>query len=325
MERGDTADWSCGDTTYAAQSDEVFTHLIDAMPERTNAAMIVFDWNVVEEIPMGHLTADRRTQMRAALAHRSENGASLANGLDAAVSAAASFNNGRRTKIVLLTSGIEAKYMADSHGDVQEVLAAGSASGSDFLINSDRYQALLQACADNNCVIYTVSGNTGIDAALRNVTGATGGEVIDPAGASAADDFVVTITAFDGDMVRADTVSSMVLADLMLLLEGIVIGCGLWLLLSRTGQKRFQIILSPLMGIAAAILLKHVFLGRVTWIIEGLSLSLFGLVFMCRNNLSGASVTSPVDDWGSSGSFGSTAGGTNESDYDFDDDSNVTF
>lgn len=91
----------------------------------------------------------------------------------------------------------------------------------------------------------------------------------------------------DGDMIRADSVTSQVLSGLMLLFEGLVIGLGMTLMLSLSGQKRAQIVLSPLMGIAAFILLKVTNLGDVSWMTEAIALSLLGVVFM-RSNRGGA-------------------------------------
>ena len=94
-----------------------------------------------------------------------------------------------------------------------------------------------------------------------------------------------TFVRADGDMVRADTASARVLCGLMLALEGIAIGLGMTLLLSVHGQKRFQAVLSPALGILAFLLLKvlpHPE-GIPQWILEGIAFSLFGLVFMRRN------------------------------------------
>lgn len=89
----------------------------------------------------------------------------------------------------------------------------------------------------------------------------------------------------DGDMVRTNTQSAQVLCGIMLGLEGIVIGLGLMLLLSRQGQKRFQAILSPLMALLAFLILKIIPrpAGIDQWVLEGIAFSLFGIVFMTKN------------------------------------------
>ena len=89
----------------------------------------------------------------------------------------------------------------------------------------------------------------------------------------------------DGDMVRTDTQSAQVLCGIMLGLEGIVIGLGLMLSLSRQGQKRFQAIFSPLMALLAFLILKVIPrpAGIEQWVLEGIAFSLFGIVFMTQN------------------------------------------
>ena len=85
------------------------------------------------------------------------------------------------------------------------------------------------------------------------------------------------------------------LTGIMLLLEGLTVGVGLMLLLSVRGQKRFQALLSPLLAVAAFLLLKVVHIDSLPqWVLEGIAFSLFGLVFMMRNNTSGSPSARPV-------------------------------
>jgi hypothetical protein len=56
-------------------------------------------------------------------------------------------------------------------------------------------------------------------------------------------------------------------------------------MLSRRGQKRFQLILSPLMGIAAFLVMNFAGVSSdMAWIVEGAAQSLPLLVFMRRNS-----------------------------------------
>lgn len=75
------------------------------------------------------------------------------------------------------------------------------------------------------------------------------------------------VTMADGDMVRADTTSAFTLTAIMMLLEGLVIGLGMWLLLSTKGQKRLQVIISPVMAVLGFLLLKVLQPGLPQWML----------------------------------------------------------
>ena len=68
---------------------------------------------------------------------------------------------------------------------------------------------------------------------------------------------------------------------IMLVAEGLAIGVALTLMLSRRGQRRFQPVLSVLMGVAAVLLLILPETG--TWLNEAAAFSCFGLVLMKKN------------------------------------------
>ena len=71
-------------------------------------------------------------------------------------------------------------------------------------------------------------------------------------------------------------------------LLGVLIGFSLMVMFSLQGQKRFQLILSPLMAILGFVILafgKEVI--TVSWIREGLAFSLFGIVLMRANRNAG--------------------------------------
>ena len=70
----------------------------------------------------------------------------------------------------------------------------------------------------------------------------------------------------------------------LLMLLGILIGISLTVMMSVSGQKRFQCILSPLMAIAAFVILAF---GKYVipqdWVREGIAFTLFGIVLMAKN------------------------------------------
>lgn len=75
--------------------------------------------------------------------------------------------------------------------------------------------------------------------------------------------------------------SSLWTSAIMLVAEGLAIGVALTLMLSRRGQRRFQPVLSVLMGVAAVLLLILPETG--TWLNEAAAFSCFGLVLMKKN------------------------------------------
>lgn len=80
---------------------------------------------------------------------------------------------------------------------------------------------------------------------------------------------------------------AMIVTGVLLLVLGVVIGFTLTIMFSLQGQKRFQLILSPLMAMLAFLLL--VFGNKVIpaleqrWILEGIAFSLLGIVMMRSN------------------------------------------
>ena len=103
----------------------------------------------------------------------------------------------------------------------------------------------------------------------------------------------------DFDLIRVSDPAANLLCGVMLGLEGLAIGICLMMMLSVVGQKRIQPVISVVLAAVAFLLLKVVGPGvgpvdgspRIPvpqWLLEGVSFSLLGLVFMRKNN-SGAS------------------------------------
>ena len=85
----------------------------------------------------------------------------------------------------------------------------------------------------------------------------------------------------------------MILTCILLILQGLLCGIALKVMFSVEGQFRFQTILSPLMGLAAFLLLNF---GRYigiapAWLCEAIAFSGFGLVFMRENLNTGRNIT----------------------------------
>ena len=87
-----------------------------------------------------------------------------------------------------------------------------------------------------------------------------------------------------------DSNTARIVTGIMLLILGALIGLSLTVMLSNQGQKRFQLILSPLMAIAAfaVLIIGREFLPEA-WIREGVAFSLLGIVLM-KTNLQGSAI-----------------------------------
>lgn len=102
----------------------------------------------------------------------------------------------------------------------------------------------------------------------------------------------VTIVYYDALRDIDQSVPAAVVTGVLLLLLGVLLGFSLMVMLSVQGQKRFQVILSPLMAVCAFLLLM--FGGRMfpdaenwSWIREGIAFSLLGIVIMRKNRSDG--------------------------------------
>lgn len=124
--------------------------------------------------------------------------------------------------------------------------------------------------------------------AMQSLISATGGTIVKAENADELMEVMYKLTKQDADLLRSQNGSANLMSGIMLVLEGLVIGLGLWLMLSVHGQFRVQAILSPLLGVISLALLK--FAGfhaemEIWWIIEGIAFTLLGLVFMTKNRL----------------------------------------
>ncbi|MBR2661539.1 MAG: hypothetical protein IKE15_09080 [Clostridia bacterium] len=217
-------------------------------------------------IPMKAFTKEHLEEMREALIEgKMKQGSSY--GITYAYEMAENSTNGKPTRIIIIC-------------DTPIDYAEGSTIKD--------WERVVKRLKDSNITLFFM-GNGETDEGIQYITENTGGTVISGYNADNVLENLRTLVRADGDMVRTDTTSARVLSGIMLILEGIVIGLGLMLLLSYHKQKRFQAIFSPIMAIAAFLLLKIVprpeNMGQ--WVLEGIAFSLFGLVFMTRNHAGG--------------------------------------
>lgn len=148
---------------------------------------------------------------------------------------------------------------------------------------------ITNTCTSKKIMVHGVAfGAAGTLDALNTLITATGGQTVRADDMDQLVQVMVVLTKNDSDLLRSGHKDANLMTGIMLSLEGIVIGIGLWLMLSVHGQFRAQVIISPVMGVLALLLLK--FAGFTAeadawWIVEGLAFSLLGVVFMTKNRL----------------------------------------
>ena len=144
-------------------------------------------------------------------------------------------------------------------------------------------------CRNKQIMVHGVAFSPAGDLdALSTLIHTTGGQTVRADDMDQLIEVMTILTKNDADMLRSDHKDAKLMTAIMLCLEGIVIGVGLWLMLSVHGQFRVQAVLSPIMGVAALVLLKYAgFTADADnwWIVEGVAFSLLGVVFMTRNRL----------------------------------------
>ena len=275
---------------------------LDQMSPNANVGMVLFTdviYRVVDIAPLKQ--AGHREALEEALTLPTTGGTNLAKPITEALNKIEGLSSRRGVQIILLTDG----------------------DPDDFQTYNDSVLAEHTArCRDLKVTVSIVNlGDTAEIGGVANLATATNGEVVQVDDTETLLNTFAAFTFRDGDMLRVNETMANVMTGVMFLLEGVVIGLGLWLMLSVSGQFRVQVIISPVLGIAAFVLLK--FLGfhsgmSCWWILEGFAFSLLGLVFKVRNRASAQPAARPAapaqaqgDSFGSFGDsgFGSTQDG----------------
>lgn len=311
VDRGDTITWSAYDTEESpARGDELNAcarRLVEKMPKYTDVGLLTFEWELLSVQPIQKATKDYKTALPGMLQGGGGTGVSFYAALDAAVTMAEAAQNELPTRVVLLTGGDEAVYLLDENGDVFDEIADQAAYSVKTIAQEQGQQQIIQRMQDANCTLYVISPTGEIDPGLEAVVTQTGGLSVSIAEAETVPQFVSIVTV-DGDMLRATTTPAKVLTGIMLVLEGLVTGICLSIMLSVTGQKRAQVLISPLMAILSFAMVK--LLGTpeanpvgMWWLWEGLSFLPLGVIFMTSNG----NISTPVrrtavgNDWGMGG------------------------
>ena len=259
---------------------EVLDNLYAKSGSRVETALFMFSTGQMDTgntvIPLAPFTKEHLEDMRETLINGKHRN-SINYGHENAYEMVESSESTKPTRIVLIS-------------DIPLVYGNGSYTKTDW--DND-----LKRLADDQITFYFM-GNGTPDEGMIYMAENSGGEAVQGYNAENILENLQTFIRADGDMVRTDTDSAKILCGIMLGLEGIAIGVGLMLLLSIRGQKRFQVILSPLMAVLAFLLLKILPRpeGIDQWVLEGTAFSLLGIVFMVKNYITGTKKAPVISD-----------------------------
>ena len=263
---------SIGGNTRDEDNKTALRRIIDQMSDGDLTGLVLFNDSVISSVPLAPLSQDQRAHILSSISTSPSGGTYFYQPLNEALKMAESSSQAqkRKTKIVILTDGQEFQ------DNIAKSLCYNTAD-------------VIARCKAVNAVISCVQTSTQMDTSVTTVISRTGGEGVYVNNAAQLASTLSNISLSDQDLLRSGDSSARVISLIMLLLEGLTLGFGLSLMLSVSGQFRIQLILSPLMGIAAFFLLKMMS-GNIKpyWIAEGAAFSLLGIVFMRRNHESGS-------------------------------------
>lgn len=287
------------ETSIVRALDDNAVAVLNNMPDYTDVGMIAFNWDTVDQMPIGKANSVFKAQMPVRLESAQDTeGVSYANLLDSVLDMVEQANNDLPTRVLIFTAGYEALYLMDDQGNVVDNIKDVPDEHNMTLASEEARQALVDRCLAANVKLYAVSPNGDVAEGLRDAIFATDGLCVSVAEAISVPDFV-SIMEVDSDMLRASSLFAKILTGIMLLLEGLTIGICISIMLSRQGQKRIQVFISPAMAILSFVLLK--LLGSpssnplgVWWLWEGLSFLPMGLIFMSRNGGSSRPAFNPA-------------------------------
>lgn len=249
---------------------------------RVNVGVYMFDWDLDTEpgtpghtyVPLGPLDDGQMGKIERMLLN-GEKQVPVAFGISQAYSEVERINSPRKTRVFVMT-------------------VDGSITYADENLTSAEMASLVDYLNGLGISVY-VMGTEVKDNTLITVCRETGGKVVTDFSADSMEASLIKAALRDGDILRVNTDSAQLLSGIMILLIGLVIGFGMTLLLSVRGQKRFQMLLSPLLAVLAFVILRVIQPGIPGWLLEGLCLGMICIVVMTTNNAAGYSErTSPA-------------------------------
>ena len=260
--------------TYDSSAKEAVSELIGTFEDNTNVGVVVFTHRIITTLPIQPLNADTRAQ------------------IDAAISEPTS---GATDFYLPIQSALELCEDAGITGNVRFLFITDGGGSEDMMLSTEEARCVDQ-CVAKGITVSSVRIGRNANVALAGVIDATGGMNLSETDMTRLTGAVMTASQYNAqpvvvtDVVRKTaregwhaSEGSTWITTVMMVLEGVILGAALSLMLSRQGQKRFQMILSPICGIVAAFVLSAGFLPVQDWIREGAAFTLYGIVLMKKN------------------------------------------
>ena len=249
--------------------------LVEQMKDDTNVGLLIdadWDWTQLNEhmIPIAPLTDKHRSDIISLAGYFSNGVAEFKSSLEIAYDMLKATEDPSSYTILYLSDGI------DYFGDDQDKM----------LKSEDIYEKFKHLSVKVN-YIYVDADHSN---ELEKLANLTGGESLYAVNADEITEkmqkmaMVTTLVYKDALRDIDDSTTAKIVTAVLLLLLGILIGVSLTIMFSLQGQKRAQLIISPLMAALAFLLLAF---GKdyipESWIREGIAFTLLGVVFMRRN------------------------------------------
>ncbi len=256
------------------QSVDAVTRFMQTLPDNANLGVVAFDDELRGVSNIGPLTQEKRAENQRVVKV-------TPSGLTYFVPAI------ERALTMIETSGLPA-------GSEKLILLVTDAN--DNISMGDRAR-LAARVKQNNARVSVLIIDYFLEGELLNLVNETGGQVFTVNDVSTIYQDIVTASQLinqpveSNDVVRdagkvqksgKDEINWLSMG--MMVLEGLIIGVALMLMTSRQGQRRFQPILSVVMGVAAGLILNFLHLGQAdVWLQEAVAFSCYGVVFMTKN------------------------------------------
>ena len=275
-----------------AENRRVINSWLDDMEDKARVGVIAFNRGVLQETPIDSLSVNRR-QIEKALAQPTGSvtdfDISLYHAFCLVDAAQSTKTSDRATQIIAITDA-EAELPAEVMEGYIQLCKNKNVVFSIVHLGHD--------VSSNNPLmkLASSSGGTGTSIGVSDLSqyfeGVQNAEEPDWNAYYAE---LKTKGEVDFDLIRVSDPEANLLCGIMLGLEGLSIGLCLMLMLSVTGQKRLQPVISVAMAAAAFVLLKILGPGMgplggesrldlPQWLLEWLAFSLLGIVFMTKNN-----------------------------------------
>lgn len=249
---------------------EAVQKLLDSMDDSAQMGIIFFSHEILDEVTIAPLSeAQRQIILQRTRQVIPQGMTDFELPMDAALQQAAQWqSNGRELSIIFITDGNSGFQASKYRSALQQaniklhVIRIGSNvqnSEMDKLVADTKGKSILQEDASN------------LLASMQEVL-VSEGEV----------KYIYQDALRDIDQSTTATVAVGILLGIL----GILLGVTLTIMFSLQGQRRAQLFISPLMAVLAFLILR--FSSSIideAWLREFIAFSLFGVVFMCKNNL----------------------------------------